>query len=87
MKEVRARVTKKGQVTIPIEVRRLLGITAPGDVAFVVDDHGVRLRQRRSAVDETAGAVPYDGPPLSARQMREAAEIAIVEDVIERTAT
>ncbi len=40
------RVTTKGQVTIPQDVRRLLGITPGSDVDFEVDDHGVRLIRR-----------------------------------------
>jgi AbrB family looped-hinge helix DNA binding protein len=38
-----AKVMAKGQVTLPVDVRRLLGV-APGDrVLFVVDESGVRL--------------------------------------------
>lgn len=37
------RVTSKGQVTIPKDVRRRLGIEPGGEVHFEVDDHGVRL--------------------------------------------
>jgi antitoxin PrlF len=37
------RVTQKGQVTIPLVVRRALGIQAGTDVAFELDKHGARL--------------------------------------------
>lgn len=37
------RVTSKGQVTIPLEVRRALGIHAGSDVEFRIDEEGVRL--------------------------------------------
>jgi antitoxin PrlF len=37
------RVTQKGQVTIPLEVRRALGIHPGSDVEFEVDAHGARL--------------------------------------------
>lgn len=37
------RVTSKGQVTIPLDVRRKLGIEAGSEVAFEVDSDGVRL--------------------------------------------
>jgi antitoxin PrlF len=37
------RVTQKGQVTIPIEVRRALGIEPGSDVAFRLDGSGARL--------------------------------------------
>jgi AbrB family looped-hinge helix DNA binding protein len=36
-------VTRKGQVTIPLEVRRLLGIHPGSDVKFQIEESGVRL--------------------------------------------
>jgi antitoxin PrlF len=37
------RVTQKGQVTIPRDVRRALGIQPGSDVEFEVDERGARL--------------------------------------------
>ncbi len=37
------RVTQKGQVTIPLEVRRALGIQPGSDVEFQLDGAGARL--------------------------------------------
>jgi antitoxin PrlF len=37
------RVTQKGQVTIPRQVRRALGIQPGSDVEFKLDAHGARL--------------------------------------------
>jgi antitoxin PrlF len=37
------RVTQKGQVTIPVEVRRALGIRAGSDVQFRLEADGARL--------------------------------------------
>jgi antitoxin PrlF len=37
------RVTQKGQVTIPLPVRRALGIHPGSDVEFELDDRGARL--------------------------------------------
>jgi len=37
------RVTQKGQVTIPLPVRRALGIRPGSDVEFELDEHGARL--------------------------------------------
>jgi AbrB family looped-hinge helix DNA binding protein len=37
------RVTQKGQVTIPLEVRRALGIHPGSDVRFEVDAQGARM--------------------------------------------
>lgn len=40
------RVTSKGQVTIPQEVRRRLGIEPGSEVDFQIDDDAVRLVPR-----------------------------------------
>jgi AbrB family looped-hinge helix DNA binding protein len=37
------RVTQKGQVTIPLAVRRALGIHPGSDVEFQLEEHGARL--------------------------------------------
>lgn len=37
------RVTRKGQVTIPLAVRRALGIHPGSDVEFEIEDNGARL--------------------------------------------
>ena len=42
-----ATVTRKGQVTIPIEIRRQLGVEQGGAVAFEEADGTVRLRSLR----------------------------------------
>jgi AbrB family looped-hinge helix DNA binding protein len=44
------RVTQKGQVTIPLEVRRALGIEPGSDVQFELDHSGARLHVDRARV-------------------------------------
>jgi antitoxin PrlF len=46
------RVTQKGQVTIPLEVRRALGIHPGSDVEFELDERGARLLVDRELVAE-----------------------------------
>lgn len=48
------RVTQKGQVTIPLPVRRALGIQPGSDVEFELDQHGARLLVDR---DRAAGEI------------------------------
>jgi len=43
-----AKVTSKGQITVPREVRRLLGIGAGDRVRFEHDERGVRMLPVRS---------------------------------------
>lgn len=54
------RVTRKGQVTIPLEVRRALGIEPGSEVAFEIDSDGARIlvdpEQAARAVARMRGA-------------------------------
>jgi len=43
----RARITSKGQITIPREVRRTLGVRAGDSLVFESDRRGVRVRPVR----------------------------------------
>ena len=43
-----ATITSKGQVTIPLEVRRILGVRAGDKLIFESDEAGVRVRPIRN---------------------------------------
>ncbi|HEV2987815.1 MAG TPA: AbrB/MazE/SpoVT family DNA-binding domain-containing protein [Candidatus Angelobacter sp.] len=46
--EKEAKITSKGQITVPLAIRRVLGVQ-PGDtLLFESDDQGVRVRPRRT---------------------------------------
>lgn len=75
-----SRLTTKGQVTIPAELRRLLGLRPHEKVAFLVEDDQVRLAPARSVVAQTAGMLKGPEPRLSAQQEKVAAEEAIAEE-------
>jgi AbrB family looped-hinge helix DNA binding protein len=51
------RVTAKGQITIPIEIRELLGIHPGSVVDFEVTDDAVLVRKRRDGGGRGAGLV------------------------------
>ena len=48
--ERRARVTSKGQVTVPKEIRDALGIRVGDSLVFEVEDGGARVRADRKPV-------------------------------------
>jgi antitoxin PrlF len=77
-------VTRKGQVTIPVEIRRFLGIGPRDKVAFRVTDDEVRITRSKSVVARTAGALAGPGPLLTPEEERAAAERAIAEEATER---
>ena len=84
MKELRSRISTKGQATIPVEVRRLLGVGPHDEIGFVIEAGEVRLARAGSVVARTAGAFKSDKPPLTPEELREAAERSIAEEVVER---
>jgi len=43
-----AKITSKGQITVPREIRRMLGVGAGDRLVFESDDHGIRVRPVRS---------------------------------------
>ncbi len=57
MKTIVSTVTRKGQVTIPREVRERLGLGTPDSVTFVLDEDGVRLRPTTRTLESLYGAV------------------------------
>lgn len=45
MKEIISTMTSKGQVTLPAEIRKRLGLTAGDKLSFVIEDEGrIELR-------------------------------------------
>ena len=68
----KAKVTSKGQITLPAEVRDALGVK-PGDrVAFLPGPDGEFRIRRAGSILDLAGCVPYEGPPVSVEEMTQA---------------
>lgn len=84
MKEHVTVLTRKGQITVPADVRRALGLKRGDKIAVLMEGTEVRLAPARSVVERTRGAVKTTQPPLSARELREAAEKAWAADATER---
>lgn len=79
-------VTRKGQITIPAEVRHEPQIREGDRVVVVRErDHAI-LRRAEDVVARTAGALSKNRrePVPTAEELRELAEWAIAEDVVER---
>ncbi len=79
-------VTRKGQITVPIEVRRALGLREGDVVSVSVEGDTARLVPTGNFAERTAGIFKSVGPVLSAEEMRLAAEQAAAEIAAERVA-
>jgi AbrB family looped-hinge helix DNA binding protein len=58
MKELVATLTERGQVTIPTEVRDLLGLKPRDRILFAIDNGQVLLKPARFTLDSAFQSVP-----------------------------
>jgi antitoxin PrlF len=56
-----AKITSKGQITVPIEIRRRLGVREGDRLLFESDGDGVRIRPVRSQSAFAAAIAKYSG--------------------------
>lgn len=54
------RITSKGQVTIPLDIRRRAGFLPGTDVIFVMDGEDVRLIKPKTGVERSAHQRQFD---------------------------
>jgi antitoxin PrlF len=75
MKEVLSTISSKGQVTIPAEIRKHLGVGIRDKITFVLEQDGeVKLKAPTyRGVASLRGAAGSLGRPLPSREMREIA--------------
>lgn len=65
-----ATITKKGQVTIPAEIRKALGLKPRDKVAFILDHDVVRLELSSSVLKAGFGAVKPRREPEDFKELR-----------------
>ena len=66
-------VTSKGQITIPVEVRRAAGLDAGTQVEFIVNARNrIELVPRHTDIRALRGAVARPGQPVTVDAMKEA---------------
>lgn len=71
---VRARLTSKGQITVPVEIRRRYGLETGSEIDFVAEAAGPRLVpvKRRKLLD-LYGALRVKSPDVGMKEMRRVA--------------
>ncbi|MDO8689847.1 MAG: type II toxin-antitoxin system PrlF family antitoxin [Dehalococcoidia bacterium] len=75
MKELLATLTQRSQVTVPAEVRRVLGIGPKDKVTFRIEDHQVTLAPAKFTLETAFGSVkPIQRPEDFDKAVREAME-------------
>ena len=84
MKEILTTLTQRNQVTVPAEVRKLLGIKPRGKVAFLIEGDQVRLAPVKFTLESAYGSVkprktPEDFEQVIHQAMEEHAEEVVRE--------
>jgi antitoxin PrlF len=82
-KTLESRITQKGQVTVPAEIRAKLGLKPRDRVQFEVDGGTVRIRPARTRLMEGYGAVEPHARPEDFSRIREEVERAIAAEVMD----
>lgn len=82
MKEILSTVTQRGQVTIPAEVRRLLGTKTGDKVAFQIEDGTVKLAPAKFTLESAFGSVAPLHRPEDFEAIKEQALEARAEEVV-----
>jgi AbrB family looped-hinge helix DNA binding protein len=84
MKQIDATVTERGQVTIPAEVRRLLGLTRGSRVTFRINEGVVTIEAAPFTWRSAFGSVKPLDPPMDYDKQWEAAKEELVERSIRK---
>jgi antitoxin PrlF len=74
MKEILATITQRGQITVPAEVRRLLGTKTGDKLAFQIDGSEVRLTPVAMTLERGYGSVKSVAPPEQFARVEEIAK-------------
>ena len=77
---INAKVTSKGQITLPAELRAKLSLVPGSRVQFEeLPDGSFLIRRKTRDIRELRGIIKYDGPPVSIEEMNEGIGDAVVE--------
>ena len=72
-KTATSKITSKGQVTIPEDIRKALQLSTGDQIEWQVDDRTARVRKRTGRLEDLAGMLARAGQrPSSVEQMDEA---------------
>lgn len=78
-----AKVSTKGQLVVPPELRGICNWSAGMTIAFVAEGDGVKtkpvLAKKRDTIDDLSGILPCSGPPKTLDVMQPGVDVAMAE--------
>jgi AbrB family looped-hinge helix DNA binding protein len=78
----RAKVTSKGQITIPAEVRKAMGIETGSTVIFWANEDGSFRMVRARSIMELEGCLAGLIPPMTVEEMDEGIGKVVAEEYL-----
>jgi antitoxin PrlF len=78
---MKSRMTSKGQVTIPAEIRQELGLKPRDTVEFARDGERIFIKPMESQLLQSYRSIPALDPPMTDRELREAFEQDVADEV------
>jgi antitoxin PrlF len=76
-------ITRKGQTTIPKEIRELLQLKANDRLLYLVEDDRVTLKALHGDILDLRGSVPAKERPADFEKIREATKRALGKKLVE----
>jgi antitoxin PrlF len=68
-----ATVTSKGQITVPIEIRKALRLIPGAKIDFYeIEDGDYAMRAKTGSIMDMRGCLAYDGPTITIEEMNRA---------------
>ncbi len=69
IKEFLSSLSPKGQITIPMEIRRRFGVKPKDKIIITIEDEEVKIKPAKSRLSESYQAVPALKQPRNIREM------------------
>lgn len=83
MKEITTTITQRSQVTVPAEVRRVLGVKPRDKVTFAIADGEVRLKPVAYSIESVYGSVKPSRKPEDFDELSRIAKDAKAEQTVQ----
>lgn len=84
MKQIVTTITQRGQVTVPAEVRRLLGVRPKDKLIFAIDNDQVRVLPAVFSLESSFGSVKPRGRVRSLEEQSQIAKDEHAEEVLRK---
>jgi len=81
MREITTTLTKKGQVTVPVEIRNFFGLKTNDKITFKISDGIVQISPAKYSIEDVYGIVKPINKPENFKKIRETAVNEYVQKV------